>query len=89
VNIVDHAYRGAEGEILIAAWVSGTEIRIETRDHGAEFVEESVVAPRPGVPQIRGYGLFLIEKLVDSTDYQRQPNENVWTMTIGWEPRHD
>jgi anti-sigma regulatory factor (Ser/Thr protein kinase) len=89
VNIVDHAYRGIEGEILIAAWLGDTEIRFEIRDHGVEFIEDTVIPPQPGVPQVRGYGLFLIEKLVDTIAYQRQPNENVWTLTIRLEPRHD
>jgi anti-sigma regulatory factor (Ser/Thr protein kinase) len=54
-----------------------------------EFIQEMVSSPEPGVPQIRGYGLFLIEKLVESSYYRRQQDENVWTMTIGWELCHD
>jgi serine phosphatase RsbU (regulator of sigma subunit) len=86
INIVDHAYLGQEGEIRIAGWLSDAGIRLEIRDRGTEFVQEMVATPEPGVPQIRGYGLFLIEKLIDSSHYLRQQDENVWTMTIGWGP---
>jgi serine/threonine-protein kinase RsbW len=90
INIVDHAYGGSDaGEIRIAGRLSQTGVQLEIRDRGTEFVQDRVVSPEPGVPQIRGYGLFLIEKLVESTHYRRQQDENVWTMTIGWEPCHD
>jgi serine/threonine-protein kinase RsbW len=85
-NVVDHSYRGGPGRIRIAAWLRPGEARFELLDVGAPFDSGRVRRPVPGVPQIRGYGLMLIEQLVDSVRYERAGDENIWTVITRWEP---
>ncbi|MDQ1287344.1 MAG: hypothetical protein QG622_909 [Actinomycetota bacterium] len=85
VNVVDHGYGGTPGTITVSGRVDGPTVHLEVRDRGREFDEASVVRPTPGVPQIRGYGLMLVEQLVDSVDYLRDGDENVWRLTTRWD----
>jgi serine phosphatase RsbU (regulator of sigma subunit)/anti-sigma regulatory factor (Ser/Thr protein kinase) len=85
-NIVDHSYRGGPGRIRITAWLQPGAVRFESRDVGVAFVPGPAGRPEPGIAQIRGYGLMLIEQLVDSVSYERVGDENVWTVISRWEP---
>jgi serine/threonine-protein kinase RsbW len=90
MNIVDHAY-GAEhvpgtDDLTIDGAVDHDAIRIEVRDRGAGFDIDAVPKPEPGVPHIRGYGLVIVEKLVDALGYVRRDDTNIWSLRFDRKP---
>ena len=42
--------------------------------------------PEPGVPHIRGYGLVIVEKLVDELGYVRRDDTNIWSLRFDRAP---
>ncbi|MEV8508425.1 ATP-binding protein [Actinoplanes sp. NPDC051475] len=80
VNVVDHAYGGGPGELTIAGTADDTTVELRVTDSGRAFEQHAVVAPRAGVPQIRGYGLMIVKQLVDDVDYERVDTTNICTL---------
>jgi anti-sigma regulatory factor (Ser/Thr protein kinase) len=61
---------------------SGKGITIQLTDtSGRKFEAESVPVPDIEGLQVRGYGMFLVEQLMDKVEYQHQPDCNRWTLT--------
>ena len=92
MNIVDHAY-GAEhvpgpDDLTIDGAIDPHAVRIEVRDRGAGFDLDAMPKPEPGVPQIRGYGLVIVEKLVDELGYVRRDDTNIWSLRFDRKPDH-
>jgi anti-sigma regulatory factor (Ser/Thr protein kinase) len=81
-NVVDHAYDGGPGQLSVTGWVNDTTVWVRVTDHGRPFERNAVAAPQPGVPQIRGYGLMIVEQLVDAVDYRRTADTNVCELRI-------
>jgi serine/threonine-protein kinase RsbW len=79
-NIIDHAYAGGEGRIRAAMALHEAPRRlvVELVDSGRPFDIERVAEPNLDEPQVRGYGLFLIRKLVDEVVYVPMPSCNRW-----------
>lgn len=51
-------------------------------DSGKLFNRNLVSAPNFEAPQEHGYGIFLIEALVDNVEYTRQATGNQWILTL-------
>lgn len=84
-NIVRHAYAGhTDGEIYIKlnATLDPPLLEMETRDQGIHFDRDSVQKPELGIVQEHGYGLFLVEELMDKVSYQTAGKENIWQLSL-------
>ncbi|KPV51653.1 hypothetical protein SE17_20000 [Kouleothrix aurantiaca] len=82
-NIVDHAYAGEAGhwvDIVFSLQGDPRQFIIELHDSGCEFEPDCVAAPNLDNIQIRGYGLFLAEQLMEQVEYQRRPDGNHWQL---------
>jgi len=85
-NIIEHAYGGqADGTIHITCRLVNDDIEIIIRDYGQPFDPQT--APRADVTAPleerteRGLGLYLMEKLMDSVEFEFDPVKgNVLTM---------
>lgn len=81
LNSVDHSE--ATTVTLIGA-IDDRALVIELRDRGCSF--DPAAVSRPTEPQVRGYGLMIIEQIATSVDYHRIGDENRWTVQFCLEP---
>jgi|YNPNPStandDraft_1061719.scaffolds.fasta_scaffold20017_2 serine/threonine-protein kinase RsbW len=82
-NIVDHAYRGMAGgriRLEIALRADPRRLEIDIYDSGRPFDPSQAREPDLEHAQERGYGLFLMRKLMDVVTYERQDNCNHWRL---------
>lgn len=81
-NIVVHAYHGVRGDIQVALTLQFEPQMIQALviDSGEPFDKASAAAPNLEEPQEHGYGLFLIEQLVDEFKYTRLAAGNQWQL---------
>jgi serine/threonine-protein kinase RsbW len=80
-NIVDHAYDAADAGRISIELVLHADLRqlaIEIYDTGRAFDPSLAREPDLDNAQVRGYGLFLMNKLMDSVVYERLPGRNHW-----------
>lgn len=80
-NIVGHAYDGSNtGEerisISLALRPQPLRLEIELRDTGKSFNPEVVPAPNLEQAQIHGYGIFLMQNLMDKVTYTAGTEDN-------------
>ena len=82
-NIVAHAYSQEQGHIQIELSMEYDPPTIHARvfDNGAPFDAGTVHKPDLENVQEHGYGLFLIEQLVDDVQYTRLDEGNLWQLT--------
>lgn len=80
VNVVTHAYDGGPGELRVSGTAGPDGVELLVVDDGAGFDREAVVAPTPGVPQEHGWGLHLVDQLVDEVHYTREEGQNRWLL---------
>lgn len=70
MNVLRHAYHGMlPAPLDIELCISPSEVEIVLRDKGQTFQPESATAPDPEELAEGGYGLFLIEALMDEVSY--------------------
>lgn len=82
-NIVDHAYVGRpDGRIALTITVDTQPQRItlEIVDTGTTFDPADVAEPNLDDVQVRGYGLFLVNELMDKVVYEPLPDHNRWRL---------
>lgn len=77
-NSIDHA-NPEDGKLHLSAHIDGGELAVELRDRGSECQVENIPVPDPENPQVRGYGMMIIEQLASSLKYERVDDSNVWT----------
>jgi serine/threonine-protein kinase RsbW len=79
VNIIMHSYaESGEGAIGLRV-VSGSDgLLVETVDSGRSFDPTAVVSPDLETVQEHGYGLFLVEQLMDTVQYRSARGRNHW-----------
>ncbi len=80
-NCVDHASI-ADGVVALTGRMEDNTVVIGVKDPGVEFNEAEVTSPDPDVPQVRGYGLMIIEQLTDELSYSREGEHNLWQVTF-------
>jgi serine/threonine-protein kinase RsbW len=88
-NIIGHAYAGLPGRIKLIFTVleNPGKIVIELYDNGRSFDFLSTPIPNLDEPQVRGYGLFLMQELMDQVEYCVKDDGNYWRMTKNLEHR--
>ena len=71
-NIIRHAYDGrSDRDIHVEVTTSGDQVGISLFDHGKRFEQTAAKTPATDGSQLGGWGLYLIEKLVDEVSYHR------------------
>ena len=84
VNVVDYAYGGEQGLIVVTAERRGGRLVFEVRDKGAAFDPTGVEEPDVTLPAEErrpgGLGLFLVRRLMDGVAYERVGDTNVLTL---------
>lgn len=80
-NIVDHAYAGISGRIVVTLTLNPNPLQliVELFDSGRPFTPPDH-QPIPGVPQVRGYGLFLMHEIMDDVKYESLAGHNCWRL---------
>lgn len=82
-NIVNHAY-GNTGEgrigVKVALEFEPPRLMIELHDEGQPFESEKYTAPNLDEVQVHGYGLFLIQSLMDTVTYTPTAGRNHWCL---------
>ena len=76
-NVIEHAYRNAQGDIDITCTVTGSDFVIEIQDQGRPF-DPTQFPPlgrrrRPGQVTIGGLGIHLMRELMDVISYRFDP----------------
>ena len=82
-NIVGHAYLNVgNGRIEVALMLTDQprQLIIELEDHGQSFDPAMVTAPTLDQPQVHGYGLFIVQSLMDEVDYRPLVEGNFWRL---------
>jgi serine/threonine-protein kinase RsbW len=84
-NIIEHAYKHEEGDIVCACVEISNGIKITLLDQGETFDPRYVPEPDPALPlekvSPRGAGLFLMRKMMDEVHFEFDPDKgNVLTM---------
>lgn len=82
-NIVDHAYAGMDAGRICLEFVLHTNPRrliVEVYDTGRAFDPTQTREPDLDNAQVRGYGLFLMNQLMDAVIYERLPERNHWRL---------
>lgn len=74
-NSIDHAQ---SAEIVLEAAVVGIFLDVVLSDDGLPFVGRDSPEPNPTEPQVRGYGLMIVEALAKTIDYERSAERNQW-----------
>lgn len=81
-NSIDH---GKSTSIELKAQRTNDAVDIILTDDGLPFEGRQGPAPHPDEPQVRGYGLMIVEALTESIDYERVATGNRWTMRFALE----
>lgn len=82
-NIVGHAYldKGTGRiEVALSLTEQPRQLVIELEDHGRSFDPAVVPAPSLDQPQVHGYGLFIVQSLMDEVDYRPRSEGNHWRL---------
>lgn len=74
-NSIDHA---KSSDLELSGSIEGDELVVVMVDSGLPFDGEQVSVPTE--PQVRGYGLMIIEQVASVVDYSRHEDENRWTL---------
>ncbi len=77
-NSIDHAEATT---IQFSLDSTARLVTIVVADDGAP-AEEKIVVTAPEAPQVRGYGLMIVEQLAHSVEYVRRKNRNEWRLTF-------
>lgn len=80
VNIIEHAYISMAGRIHIVFTLFGDPDRfvVDIYDTGRKFTLTEIQQPNLGELQVNGYGLFLINSLMDKVIYDPGTKHNHW-----------
>ncbi len=87
-NVVEHAYRCDETqsfEMDVEIWEHPTRLVVKLRDRGHSFDPDVIPPPALGSPQMRGFGMFLMQHLLDEAVYESQEGGNCWTLVKNFE----
>ncbi|MEI6313331.1 MAG: ATP-binding protein [Syntrophus sp. (in: bacteria)] len=80
-NAIRHGADAAESAMVIVSFhMSETQLVIEVSDQGAGFNFEEVPQPAFDQHPEGGYGLYIIQKMMDEVQYKRGSEMNTLTM---------
>lgn len=83
-NIVEHAYDGRDAariRVALSIEQNPTQMILEFWDTGRSFEPAAVPRPTLGEPRVHGFGLFLVQQLVDDIEYRPMEGGNHWRLT--------
>lgn len=73
-NVVRHAYGGEEGhEIILSLFIDEDELTLTIQDFGCRLDLTGYQEPDLDVPHEGGYGIYIVETLMDSVEYDTSP----------------
>ena len=85
VNIVQHAYNGTEGMIELTAECDDRNLQLFTYDSGPfAYQQTEVIAPDPLDLPESGWGLVILERVMDEVHYERLESINQWHLVKLW-----
>lgn len=84
MNIVDHAYDdatrpGATFDVVMRCEDGDLVVAFDDGGVAYDSGDKPVIGDEPTV---RGYGLFIVEQLAKSVDYERRDDRNHWTLVF-------
>ena len=79
-NIVEHGQPDSSTTVTLVCVVEDDAARFTITDHGSAVEPDDVPRPDADTPQVRGYGLMIIEQLTDIFDVQRNGDMNTWDL---------
>jgi serine/threonine-protein kinase RsbW len=83
-NVIEHAYDGKGGELLVTFATRGCDVVVSVLDHGRPFAPEKVVAPDMSLPltqrRIGGLGLHLMYQMMDEVRFDFADKGNTLVM---------
>jgi serine/threonine-protein kinase RsbW len=81
-NIVDHAYESQNGRITVKLMLDWQPLRliIELLDTGKAFDFTSLSEPDLEDHHVRGYGIFIMQQLMDEVVYESRADHNYWRL---------
>ena len=83
-NVIEHAYGGKGGDLVITFTARERDVVITVLDHGRPFAPEQVVATDMSVPltqrRIGGLGLHLMHQLMDEVHFDFAEGSNTLVM---------
>jgi anti-sigma regulatory factor (Ser/Thr protein kinase) len=82
VNIVQHAYAGAPGEIQLETWLDADRVKFLIRDSApnAYMSPGNIVSPEPASLPESGWGIYIVHQVMDEVEYRRLPGGNEWLL---------
>lgn len=82
VNIVKHAYDQMDGRIRMCVTLEEQPLRLIVilYDTGKSFDPSQIPHPQLGELQEHGFGLFLVQELMDEVEYNHGPTGNQWKL---------
>jgi anti-sigma regulatory factor (Ser/Thr protein kinase) len=79
LNIVEHAYAGATGEIELNADDENGILNVVVRDYAPNaYTEGEITAPNPLDFPEGGWGLYILHQVMDKVEYRRLAAGNQW-----------
>lgn len=85
-NIIEHAYCEHGGTIRVQLQIDEALhlFMADLWDTGRSFDPLAVKMPDLDKPQEQGYGLYLVNALMDEVQYDRQAGQNHWHIRKRW-----
>ena len=80
-NSVDHS-NSPDDSFVLDASLDDEFVVVELHDRGDAVDVGSIPPPDLDEPQIRGYGMMIVEQLATRLDYARHHDRNIWTATF-------
>lgn len=91
-NIVRHGYGSSDGDSepggdatrgIVAEWRNDDATsQIVVTDWAPPYQPSPHRQAQPGIARVHGYGLLIIEQLVDRFTHERADDRNIWTLTF-------
>ena len=84
VNVVKYAYPDSSGKVTISCHMREDSLILEIKDGGIPF--DPLKLPQPNLSpclekrKIGGLGIFLLRRLMDKVEYERQGTQNALTL---------
>ena len=79
-NIVEHGQPDSSTTVNLVCALDEDAASFTITDHGSAVEPDDVPRPDPDKPQVRGYGLMIIEQLTDVFDVRRDGDMNTWDL---------
>lgn len=82
MNIIQHGYAGAEGDLRLEAELKGDILTLVITDSAPNAFDESILDGPPDpldLPE-SGWGMFILAQIMDEIHYNRTSTGNKWTL---------